>query len=228
MFITLKCYRCKTWPCECADGITLIHGDCRKILPHLEPVDLVLTDPPYGIELESHGQIFVRDDIHVVGDGSQELGSEVLTMCWQMSLPQVVFSSPKAPWPGYWRQWLVWDKGPSVGIGGDRETCWKFDWEIIQVRLTPPLNGQRDTSVLRFHVCAADYGLHPCQKPVQLLNYLINKVPGTNILDPFAGSGTTLVAAKQLGRKCIGIEIEEKYCEIAANRLRQEVLPFND
>lgn len=70
--------------------------------------------------------------------------------------------------------------------------------------------------------------LHPTEKPVELFNYLARCYPHDMTVDPFAGSGTTLVAAKQLGRKCIGVEINEAYCEIAANRLRQEVLQFQD
>jgi len=230
-----KCYRCgaslqSEYPwCECADGQCIVHADCRDVLPVLGKVDLVLTDPPYGIGLEEHGRN--GHDWRIAGDENQTLGNEVLRNCWQREWPQIAFSSPKAPWlEGYWRQWLVWDKGPAVGGGGDRATCWKFDWEIIQVRLMPKLNGKRDSSVLWFHIGQRDYHLHPCQKPVKLLHHLIGKASGEGsaVLDPFLGSGTTLRAAKDLGRHALGIEIEEMYCEIAAERLRQGVLEFTE
>jgi hypothetical protein len=84
--------------------------------------------------------------------------------------------------------------------------------------------------VLRFMADKDDYALHPTPKPVALLCYLIDKVsrPGDLILDPFMGSGTTLVAAKRLGRRAIGIEIEEKYCEIAARRIQEASMPLLD
>lgn len=131
------------------------------------------------------------------------------------------------PWPGKWRQHLVWEKGEHVSGGGDPATCWKPSWELIQVRNTGILSGPREGSVLRFAANKLDYKYHPSPKPVNLLAYLIRKVSSCEddtVLDPFCGSGTTLVAAKNLGRRAIGIEIEERYCEIAADRLRQGVL----
>lgn len=217
-----NCYRCDCQPCECADGIALYHADCLDVLPLLVPgrVDLVLTDPPYGIALAEHGRN--GHDWTVAGDADQTLGIAALKQCADMST--IVFASPQNPWPGQWRQHLVWDKGPAVGGGGDRRTCWKFSWELIQVRKTGPHRGQRDSSVLRYPMTQGDYHLHPNAKPLALLRYLITKASYGRVLDPFTGSGTTLRAAKDLGRRAIGIEIEEKYCEIAARRLEQEML----
>lgn len=212
------------------EGITIYHGDCREILPTLSKVDLVLTDPPYGIALEEHGRSGY--DWTIVGDEDQTTGGQALIVCDAKSWPLVVFASPKKPWRCIekWRQWLVWDKGPTVGGGGDRATCWKFSWDLIQIKGTGILGGKRDEAVLRFHVTQRDYALHPNQKPVGLMRYLMQKAlpGGGTILDPFMGSGTTLRAAKDLGRKAIGIEIERKYCDIAIRRLAQEVLPFVD
>jgi DNA modification methylase len=203
-------------------GIVIYHGDCRDVLPTLGAVDLVLTDPPYGIALEEHGRNGYNWTI--TGDEDQGVGIEVLGLV--AGLPVIVFASPKKPWPGEWRQYLCWDKGPAVGGGGDRETCWKFDWELIQVARTPALAGKRESSVLRYWIGQRDYALHPNQKPVALLSYLINKAakPSWTVLDPFMGSGSTLVAAKAMGRRGVGIETDEGYCEIAAKRLAQGVL----
>jgi len=209
------------------DRITIYHGDCREILPTLSNIDIVITDPPYGIRLQEHGRngydMRKLNEYQVQGDDSQNLGQEVVD---SLEAPQIVFAHPMKPWKGKWRQYLVWDKGPAVGGGGDIATCWKQSWELIQIRRTPKLNGPRDEAVLHFHVTGQDYCYHPCQKPMALMAYLIQKTTESKctILDPFMGSGTTLQAAKELGRKAIGIEIEEKYCEIAARRLAQEVL----
>jgi DNA modification methylase len=215
------------------DGITIYHGDCREILPQLPKVDLVLTDPPYGIDLRNHdtagisGRVSISvSDYRVAGDQSGEVARFVIEWATSLSLPIIVFASPKNPWPYVWRQSLVWDKGGAVGGGGDIATCWKFDWELIQVARTGKLNGSRDCSVLRFPIGMGDLHYHPTEKPVSLISYLAMKTTqsGDLILDPFLGSGTTLVACKRLGRQGIGIEIEEKYCEIAAKRVEAERL----
>ena len=210
-------------------GITIYHGDCTKIVGAMRVVGLLLTDPPYGIDLQEHATATGRTDRvghdwGIAGDKDQSIGSSVLASL--VDMPAIVFASPRKPWPGEWRQFLVWDKGPAVGGGGDIKTCWKFSWELIQVARTGVLSGNRDSSVLSFHIQRDDFKYHPAQKPTSLLRYLIGKAAGPDdvIVDPFTGSGSTLRAAKDMGRKAIGIEIEEKYCEIAANRLRQEVL----
>ena len=206
------------------DGITIYHGDTLELLPRLPVGDLYLLDLPYGIDLKEHGR--TGHDWKVKGDESQEFGHAVLSEIWDS--PIIAFASPMLPWAGKWRQFLVWDKGPTVGGGGDMATCWKLSWELVQVRNTGKLNGKRDEAVMRHHVTPRDYALHPCQKPVGLLSYLICKAtqPGELVMDLTCGSGSVLEAAKVSGRRAIGVEAEMKYCEIAANRLRQGVLPF--
>lgn len=205
-------------------GIAVYNASFIDVLPMIKTVDLVLTDPPYGINLQSHGHWFRGVSVH--GDESQSTGQQAMDLCAQNRWPTIAFSSPRRPWAGDWSQHLVWDKGPALGIGGDRETCWKMSWEMIQVRGMRPLNGQRDEAVLRYHTEPGKLSLHPCQKPVNLLGYLIQKAtaPWMVVLDPFMGSGSTLVADKECGRRAIGVEVEEKYCEIAVRRLAQEVL----
>ena len=124
---------------------------------------------------------------------------------------------------------LTWEKGEHVGMG-DLALPWKPNTEEIYV-LGCGFVGARTGSVLKHLAIAGCVGLrtsrwHPTEKPAGLLKELIAKCPPGTVLDPFMGSGTTLVAAKELGRRAIGIEIEEKYAEIAAKRLSQEVFDF--
>lgn len=209
-------------------AITIYHADCRDILPELPKVDLVLTDPPYGIGIENHGQVG-RNRTSIVGDSDMEVGIDLLTWAEINNLPTIVFASPRKPWPGEWRNLIVWDKGGAVGGGGDLDTCLKLSWELIQVRKNKFINGSRDVSVWRYVVTQRDFEYHTCQKPIYIVSRLIDmfSLNADLILDPFMGSGTTLRAAKNLGRKAIGIEIEEKYCEIAAKRMAQTVMELN-
>jgi site-specific DNA-methyltransferase (adenine-specific) len=198
------------------DAVQIYHGDCREILPGLEPVDLVLTDPPYGLgDLWQggkeawplhHGQM--SWDAKIV----DEL-PELITIGRQ----QIVWGGHLYPLPKS-RGWFIWDKinCNDKWTSGQAEMAWS--------------NLDRPIRVWRSHspppaVLAAKS--HPTQKPVELMSWCLKFTDGQTILDPFMGSGTTLRAAKDLGRKAIGIEIEEKYCEIAAKRMAQEVLSFS-
>lgn len=184
-------------------------------------VDAVVTDPPYGIALKEHGRNGY--DWRVIGDESQAVGQEAISMCRDRNWPLAVFAHHRKPWPGEWRQFLVWDKGPAVGGGGDIATCWKFTWDLVQVAGTGRLNGPRDSAVLRYWATQRGYHYHPCQKPVALVAYLISKItqPGETVLDPFMGSGTTGVACVQTGRNFIGIEIDPTYFAIAERRIAE-------
>jgi site-specific DNA-methyltransferase (adenine-specific) len=198
-------------------GITIYNADILDLLPTLPAPSIVITDPPYGIKLTNHGRS--DSSYHVAGDQDQEIGTLVLDH--YQKAPTIAFASPMRPWPGRWRQHLVWSKGGHVGGGGDPNTCWKPTWELIQVRNTGKLSGSRDSAILRFAAVKADYRFCPTPKPIALLEYLIHKAnkPGDLILDPFAGSGSTLIAAVHSGRHAIGIEIDERLCDIAASRL---------
>lgn len=216
-------------------GITIYHGDCREVLPSLQ-ADLLFTDPPFGLGYADHGMgnggragrggkpsgaYFI--------EGNEDLSVGIFACEWAESrnLPAVVFASPYAPFPGKWRNLLVWDKGGAVGWGGDPDVCFKRTWELIQIARNGELIGSRPDSVIRWYITPDNYAEHPCEKPFGLIHGLMAKIPGDLVVDPFMGSGTSVVSAKTLGRRAIGIEIEERYCEIAAKRLSQEVFDFS-
>lgn len=193
---------------------TLYYGDCMEILPTLGKVDAILTDPPYGIDHATHGQIFVRAD-PIAGDQS------LAAYEWlnSLQLPLVSFFSPYK-WPGItWRSVLCWHKGEDTGAGGDAATCWKRDIEMIGVARNGRLQGFRDSALLRFRSRQRYPSGHFCEKPVALMEYLVSKLGEEMIVDPFMGSGTTGVACMNLGRKFIGIEIERQYFDIACERI---------
>lgn len=198
-------------------GITIYLGDCRDILPHLEPVDLVLTDPPYGGVLnKKHGHGKLKEAVIKYGNSDWDYKPEPSVFKQLISAGKSIII-----WGGNYfsdclpvnRCWLVWDK-----LNGDSSFA---DCELAWTNL--------DQAVRKFpkHIATIENRTHPTQKPIELMSWCINQAgePQT-ILDPFIGSGTTLRAAKDLGRKAIGIEIEEKYCEISVKRLQQEVFDF--
>jgi len=204
------------------DGsVTIYHGDCREILPSLDRVDLVLTDPPYGI-----GEKWSKSAM-VGKNGSSRLWGKGET--WDDAPPDaetiraVVAAGDYAIlWGGNYyglpasRCWLVWDKIQDF-TGASAELAWtNFDAAVRVFRLS---------RVEAFGANAESSKKHPTEKPLRLIRWCIQKAPAANtILDPFMGSGTTLRAAKDLGRKAIGIEVSEAYCAMAVERLGQEVL----
>jgi site-specific DNA-methyltransferase (adenine-specific) len=206
------------------DWVTLYHADALEVLPLVATGDGVLvTDPPYGIAHKSNRLGAPRRGRIITGD-EWTAGRDTVISSW--SGPIVCFGSCRsAPPPMKIRAVLVWDKGGHVGMG-DLSLPWKQNWEHIYVG-GDGFRGRRGTGVLRFNALAPWAGeyTHPHEKPVELMRELIGKCPPSTVFDPFAGSGTTLRAAKDLGRRAVGIEIEEKYCELAARRCSQEVLP---
>lgn len=197
-------------------GITIYHGDCREILPSVSTsVVSVVTDPPYG-----HGGTPPRGGLTA---GSLRADGVVL------------------PWDVADDSWMdLWNGPAAVFMSVSR--CFtvaeklKADGMLVYIKTNPHPNGSsfepcltRWFGVGARHVSAynAENGQqHPTQKPLDVMLFIVNRAPVGAVLDPFMGSGTTLLAAKELGRKAIGIEIEERYCEIAAKRLAQEVLPL--
>lgn len=239
----LICYRCTAWPCCCKDGCTIIHGDCREVLPQLEPgsVDLVLTSPPYNL-----GNIHRRNDRkhRPYADSIPELEyqkQQIKVLNLLYLLAKCVFYNHKnrivegaeiSPrnWIDrtFWkcRQSLVWINGsPNHDPIRFYPKTERIYW--LAKKDCPWLNNQKywDVQAWQPDKVALNGRGHTRTFPLSLAHTILSvAVWAIEIADPFMGSGTTLRAAKDLGRHCIGIEIEEKYCEVAAQRLRQEVL----
>jgi site-specific DNA-methyltransferase (adenine-specific) len=201
------------------DFVTIYNGDSKIIVPQLGSFDLLLTDPPYGMSFQSnyrnqkHDKIFGDDqlDSEFINYLTRLAGCAAYVFCrWDnlrdMPKPKSVVVWVKDNWSmgdlkhEHGRQWEACCFYP-----GKRHEFKKRIPDVIKARRT-------------------GNGFHPTEKPVDLMLQLIECNIAEIILDPFAGSGTTGRAAKDLGKKCILIEREEKYCEIAANRMLQEVL----
>lgn len=209
-------------------GIEIYCGDCREVIPALPNVDVICTDPPYGINWSRGVHPARNSKAHtgIQGDSDTSLRDEVLRLVGVT--PSIVFGSFYAPFPERIKQVLVWHKPPDSGLVGS-VTGFRRDAEPIFLVGEWPIKTVEQSSVLRTirgqSGTVTETG-HPHTKPLSLLRKLLMAAPSGLILDPFSGSGSTLRAAKDLGRNAIGIEIEERYCEIAAERLRQGVLQF--
>lgn len=200
-------------------GITIYHGDCREILPSIS-ADVLVTDPPYGIAYRTPpSPRRPKSNWTLVGDG-EPFDPRHLT-----SWPRAVifganhFAHLLPPSAG----WIIWDKryGMPSNDQSDAELAWTTC--LTSVRVIRCLwNG--GGSLLAENGPAR--AIHPTQKPIKLMRAVLGMVTGDGdvVVDPYCGTGTTLRAAKDLGRRAIGIEIEERYCDIAARRLSQEVL----
>jgi site-specific DNA-methyltransferase (adenine-specific) len=194
------------------DLVTIYHGDCRDVGVDLDGAALV-TDPPYGL-----GGIMQGGEVKwPLWEGRSQAG-----LPWDQSAPDFIAELASSRhqaivWGGNYfplppaRGWLVWDKIVREFSSGHCELAWT----------------NLDQPIRRFYYAhgqlASEGKYHPTQKPLPLMRWCVAMTEGS-VLDPFMGSGSTLVAAKDLGRKAIGIEIEERYCEIAARRCAQEVL----
>jgi 16S rRNA G966 N2-methylase RsmD len=205
------------------DGITIYNADCRDILPHLPKVDLVLTDPPYGLSWSGTG--FKKQpllDHKAAKSWDERPNRDTLIALVGIGRQYVIwggnyFAGDLGPCAGI----LVWHKLTGTNPFADGEAAWSNVSGTMRI-FTHQWCGAFKDSERNIR------NAHPTQKPVTLMAWCINLADEPSIiLDPFMGSGTTLVAAKRLGRRAIGIEIEEKYCAIAVQRLAQEVLPLS-
>lgn len=203
------------------EGIVIYNGDCRDILTQLDRVDLVLTDPPYGIgesylsyeDTKENLKTLISETFHLI----LEKSDVVLLTPGTRNL----FIYPVPTWT------MAWFTPAGTGCGPWGFCCWQ---PILAYGSDPYLKaglGSQPDSFIKTET--SEKNGHPCPKPLDVWKKIILRgMVGSSktILDPFMGSGTTLRAAKDLNRQAIGIELEEKYCEIAAKRLSQEVFDF--
>lgn len=203
--------------------ISIYCGDCRDILPRLDPhcVDLAIADPPYNVGLE------------YIGHNDNMSREKYIAWCgdWFSALRKICYRTIIFPGHGNLPVWWQVSKPSAVGCwhkpGNGRSSIIGFeDWEpwLYWTGDKGMLGG---SSVVRAVTGSSNtVSGHPCPKPIELITKLLKKCKSGGVIDPFVGSGTTLIAAKRLGIRAIGIEIEERYCEIAAKRLSQEVFDF--
>jgi DNA modification methylase len=190
-------------------------GDCLEVLPELGPVDAVVTDPPYGIDygrqgsfLASHGWSQWREN--VAWDAERPSPAAIRSL--------VAATNEQIIWGGNYfadvlpatMRWLVWDKGQREFSLADAELAWTSQQKAVRVFSYSRAASLRDGKV------------HPTQKPVALMEWCLGFLPDADtILDPFMGSGTTLVACTKMGRKGIGIELDPDYFDIACRRVEE-------
>ena len=211
------------------DLIKLYHGDCRELLAWLE-CDVLVTEPPYGINWPSGSMHTSGKEMRVAnsikGDDSTELRDVVLQL-WNQKGAAIVFGSWRQPRPIDVSHRLIWYK-KNAFPGFRTSAYYPAEEEIYLIGngwSGKPMQNVITTHEMRHGAAglAATTG-HPTPKPLGLMETLIDKCPAGSIADPFAGSGATLIAARNSGRKAIGVELEEEYCELIARRLAQDVL----
>jgi site-specific DNA-methyltransferase (adenine-specific) len=217
-------------------GIQIFHGDCREVLPTLRPssVDLVLTDPPYGISERTDRKARKRtalarcnDFPAIEGDDAPFDPSAVLRFGRCVLFGANHFADRLPPSPS----WVIWDKragltskrGDAFNDNGDAEMAWTNCGGPVRV-ISHLWMGMLKASE------RDDRRVHPTQKPVALMTWMIERFtqPGDLVLDPYMGSGPVARACKNTGRRYIGIEVVEAYCRVAVERLQQEVLQFDE
>ncbi len=208
------------------DGCVIYHGEAENVLPLIGLTDLLLTDPPYGIgeargKNKGRGCLAVAKDFGVSDWDDSPVPKWLLEHARWRCRHQIIFGGNYYELPPA-KCWLVWDKDNGATDFADCELAWTnldkavrkitFRWQGM---LTEPGVKKEDR-------------WHPTQKPEPVMRWALIQAPQDvkTVLDPFMGSGTTLVACKRLGRACVGIEREERYCEIAAKRLQQGALPL--
>jgi len=213
------------------ESVTLYLGDCREVTEWLAS-DVLVTDPPYGIGWRRGAYAATKNCIPhdgIAGDGDTTFRDTALR-AWGKR-PALVFGSLRAVYPDGWKQVLVFHK-PILNTGRfGNQRPWVTNWEPVFVLGEWPTQlPQHDSVITTAAITAGGYSgyatryQHPHAKPMDVMETLLAACPAGVVADPFAGSGSTLVAARNLGRRAIGVEIEERYAEQAARRLSQGVL----
>jgi len=203
--------------------VTLFHGNCLELTDWLT-ADVLVTDPPYGMAYESN-RVKGREKAPIAGDSDVAVRDAALA-AWG-SRPAIIFGTWRVDKPAGVRQTGIWDKGDDPGMG-DLSMPWGSSFEEFYI-LGQGFVGKRGGAVIRANKPPVNNRPdHPTPKPVGLMEALIEKCPPGVIADPFAGSGATLIAARNLGRRVIGVEVEERYCEIIASRVGQQAFDFAD
>jgi site-specific DNA-methyltransferase (adenine-specific) len=210
------------------DLVTLYHGDCLEVTEWLS-ADVLVTDPPYGIAWKGIWN-YVKGEDNKTKPGQQPIKNDEESVVRDMALslwgskPAIVFGSWKVSRPELTKHRLIWHKaGMAPGalnaafMSQDEEI---YIWGDGFRKSSPPLRSVIRTEEAR-SVEVGKIG-HPTPKPIGLMEILVDRCPDGVIADPFAGSGATLIAARNYGRKVVGVELEEKYCELIAKRLSQQ------
>ena len=203
------------------DYATLYHGDCREVLPSLT-ADALVTDTPYGVDFAGKHWKKTKPTGGYLTADDPNVGPEVVRMALPLVRRGAVFTGI--------RQMFAYPEPADIGCVYSPAGAGFGPWGYTC--FNPILYyGKAVTNTRPSSMWSTDHaqGLgHPCAKPMPWMRWLVNHVTeeGEVVLDPFAGSGTTLRAAKDLGRRAIGVEISEAYCEIAVRRLAQEVFDF--
>lgn len=203
-----------------SEGVTIYHGDCREVLP-LVSADVLVTDPPYGVEFNGKATKHTSPGGGYTTSDSADIGPVAVRMALPTVRRGAVFTGV--------RNLFAYPEPADIGCvycpSGAGIGRWGFSCfhPVLFYGPRPP-GGMRPASIESF--ATSGESAHPCPKPLPWLLWVLSLVTcdGETVVDPFAGSGTTLRAAKDLGRKAIGVEIEERYCEIAARRMSQRVL----
>jgi len=221
----------KSMPYYSDDFVTLYHGDCTQIAEWLVG-DVLVTDPPYGIGWPSGSMHAAGKHMRVANSVNNDEDTSIRDTALAMwgKKPAVVFGSWRQPRPQDTKHRLIWHKTESYP--GFRTSAFYPSEEEIYILGSGWVGKPTPNVFITSELRSGGAGLvakigHPTPKPVGLMERLLLKCPEGLISDPFAGSGSTLVAARQLLRKSIGVEMEESYCEIIAKRLQQGVLDFD-
>lgn len=214
------------------DLVSLYLGSCLdpKLIPIWADADVLVTDPPYGTaNMTGQGRGgYGRKGFHIEGDETTEVRDKALAIWRDFGLdedyykPALVFGSPRMPDPPIpVRDRLVWDKKRPGMNGGP----WRYTHESIFVTDNWVRRDNSHWSIITSYPAPSEH-LH--RKPIKLMEALLECAPPGVITDPFCGSGSTVVAARNLGRKIIAVELEEKFCEMTVQRLAQPALAFGE